>query len=155
MKVVLNKALFKAGGGFHLTTVQKAKQNLPTNNNKIKANPPCFSVCGPVPLGSSASLHVGQDGKGCSCIRSWTPDVTYCAVRQVVQLIVQGSGNLPTHPPLLSFQAHVAWSWVTMCYYSIINMDTQPAKQSLLCLARGGAEMFGFHYSKMLKGVAS
>lgn len=44
---------------------------------------------------------------------------------------------------------------------SIISMDTQPAKQALLCPLQGltgsvgGREMFGICYSKMLKAVAS
>lgn len=44
---------------------------------------------------------------------------------------------------------------------SIISMDTQPAKQSLLCPLQGltgsvgEREMFGICYSKMLKALAS
>lgn len=103
---------------------------------------------------------MGQVGKGCGCLRSCTPGVMCLAVLQVVLLIVQDSGNPPTYPPPFFFLSLVAWSWITMCC-SIISMDTQPAKQSLLCPLQGfagsvgGREMFGICYSKMLKAVAS
>lgn len=104
---------------------------------------------------------MGQVGKGCGCLRSWTPGVMCPAVHQVMLLIVQDSGNPPTYPPLFFFSlSPVAWSWITVCY-SIISMDTQTAKQTLLCPLQGltgsvgGREMFGICYSKMLKAVAS
>lgn len=38
------------------------------------------------------------------------------------------------HPSLLSFQSHVALSWITMCcsIINILNMGTRPAKQLLV-----------------------
>lgn len=82
---------------FHYCSENKT-QKPKSNPTQPQNNPPHLF---PVPSsiwGALQVFYMGQSEEGCSYLRSWTADVMCCAVHQ---LIVQGSGNLPAHPPLL------------------------------------------------------